>query len=893
MVNRAPPVRHTPTRTILVVLALLVVGGVGPLAPLFAGEAQALSGGLDGGQYYFRDTDEADGPVAAWQEISGTGTAVTFKPKGSGANYTFALPLNFQFTFYGQNFTSLYAHRCGFVAFSNVTTLANCNEGGEIPSTAGPRNLIAPFWGNLTVTPGVSKVFYQTFGTNPNRWFVVEYQNFTVPGVAERATFQVLLYEATNRVIVQHQTVKTGDHVFTVGVKDSTGANGLVYRRGNFTLANTAIVFGKNTAPQAAWDTPQTVVEHKEPLTLSFWSADEEGDNVSYRLDWGDGSTVERFPATGETLAATKWTATHVWTAPGTKTVTLTTIDRYGASTVSTRTIMVTNSLPGVPGTPTGPVAANLNEVVTFTTTPTTDPRDDSLRYIFNWGDGSSSTVGQTLLSDGFESMTLNGANWVSSSSTTITNSMAYGGSRSARVEYSGSLTSAPLAAEGQVTLRFKCHGTSSYPFSVYATNSAGEWVHQGSTYCGQSWPTVSYTLKGSNGMQFQLRAASTCCYVWYLDDVSVVLTPQGAGGLSQTHAWRAPGTYNVSVAAIDEFGGVGPFSPSTTITISNQGPGAPVLLSSATGMHNRTSAYTLRATDPNGDPLAFVVNWGDNTSTLYPTSGGRVLSGSSFVASHLWATPGSYTVTVTATDPFGMQSPPLTYTISTGNTKPNTPQATAATLSATSLACIQGFSCTTHQWSATDPEGDRIYYTVVWGDGKTERVPTSGYVNSGTTVTPTHTYGQAGRYTVSVTATDQYGLVSDVGARTVTVYGTYDGDGDQVPGGADANDTNSNQPVPMSDVDADGDDVPNALEGRLCGTPAVRSALGAADGALGSCATSTDYRQSGDTNENGIPDALEPAVCSLQDDNTPADGVCREDEYTLPTLNDLLDLLP
>ncbi len=58
---------------------------------------------------------------------------------------------------------------------------------------------------------------------------------------------------------------------------------------------------------------------------------------------------------------------------------------------------------------------------------------------------------------------------------------------------------------------------------------------------------------------------------------------------------------------------------------------------------------------------------------------------------------------------------------------------------------------------SATDPEGDQIYYVFSWGDGTADtRMPGSGFVASGTAQTATHTWNTAGSFTVRVYAYDE-----------------------------------------------------------------------------------------------------------------------------------------
>jgi len=62
----------------------------------------------------------------------------------------------------------------------------------------------------------------------------------------------------------------------------------------------------------------------------------------------------------------------------------------------------------------------------------------------------------------------------------------------------------------------------------------------------------------------------------------------------------------------------------------------------------------------------------------------------------------------------------------------------------------------------ASDPEGDAIYYVFDWGDGTANtRVPTAGFVASGTQVSADHTWPNAGTYIARVFAYDEANHIS------------------------------------------------------------------------------------------------------------------------------------
>jgi len=72
---------------------------------------------------------------------------------------------------------------------------------------------------------------------------------------------------------------------------------------------------------------------------------------------------------------------------------------------------------------------------------------------------------------------------------------------------------------------------------------------------------------------------------------------------------------------------------------------------------------------------------------------------------------------------------------------------------------------------SATDPDGDKIKYYFNWGDGTGSW---TDYVNSGQSVSKSHSWHSQGTYNIKVKAQDEYGAESDWSTAkivTITVY--------------------------------------------------------------------------------------------------------------------------
>jgi hypothetical protein len=74
-----------------------------------------------------------------------------------------------------------------------------------------------------------------------------------------------------------------------------------------------------------------------------------------------------------------------------------------------------------------------------------------------------------------------------------------------------------------------------------------------------------------------------------------------------------------------------------------------------------------------------------------------------------------------------------------------------------------------TYTFEATDPDGDDLYYWILWGDG-CPAIEWIGPYESGTLVTQTHTFTTAGTFTISSQAKDEYDEEGAWGTLDVTM---------------------------------------------------------------------------------------------------------------------------
>ena len=160
------------------------------------------------------------------------------------------------------------------------------------------------------------------------------------------------------------------------------------------------------------------------------------------------------------------------------------------------------------------------------------------------------------------------------------------------------------------------------------------------------------------------------------------VLWTFGDGGTSTllspgNHVYSAAGTYTVRFTATDSLGLMDPNPPTRTITVQpaavNQAPNtvitAPAANVSITA--GQAVSFTGTVSDPNGDTVTVVWSFGDgSTSTLLAPG------------NHTFATAGTYTVTLTATDSNGLADPTpatRTITVTAGGTAPTLTQVQTA----------------------------------------------------------------------------------------------------------------------------------------------------------------------------------------------------------------------
>jgi len=174
----------------------------------------------------------------AFVNISSTGTAT----KVTGDEATGGpFPIGFSFPYYGGNYSQFWVSTNGFLTVSAAPGGAYYTN-GTIPSTSAPNDgVIAPFWDDLRVN---GDIYYQTFGTAPNRYLIVQWYNTShYSNSSASIPMQAVLWENGDisfRYGSLSGTYSDGSSA-TIGVENPSGSDGVQH-------SNNASVLSSNTA---------------------------------------------------------------------------------------------------------------------------------------------------------------------------------------------------------------------------------------------------------------------------------------------------------------------------------------------------------------------------------------------------------------------------------------------------------------------------------------------------------------------------------------------------------------------------------------------------------------------------------------------------------------------
>ncbi|MGQ9465932.1 MAG: C25 family cysteine peptidase, partial [bacterium] len=190
------------------------------------------------GYYIYDDTDTLTGnaPIYEWFEIAPPGPGIIVNEITDEDADTVTYPLPFAFPYYGASYSTVGLCSNGFLELGGSTYRFGDNT--SIPSTGGPRRLLAPFWDDLDPRQeptGYGEIYYYNDTTN-HRW-IIEYKDCAHYGnTSTRETFQIILLDpqyyqtptGDGEILFLYNTVANADEN-TVGIEDETETRGLQY----------------------------------------------------------------------------------------------------------------------------------------------------------------------------------------------------------------------------------------------------------------------------------------------------------------------------------------------------------------------------------------------------------------------------------------------------------------------------------------------------------------------------------------------------------------------------------------------------------------------------------------------------------------------------------------
>jgi len=205
-----------------------------------------LVGGPDAFGYTFDDDTEPGGPGFHFIDLSVSPTAT---PYILGDDWgTGAIPIGFNFNFYGTDYNQFYGSSNGYLTFDPTDQTDFTND--PIPSATDPDAFVAPYWDDLhqQFLPSFSESFLGTCPTpvgGSNTCAIYQWNNIEYFGGGLAGTFEAVLYDNGN-ILFQYDQINDAGWA-TIGLENQVGTDGLAY--GGGVVDGRAIGFRHPAAP--------------------------------------------------------------------------------------------------------------------------------------------------------------------------------------------------------------------------------------------------------------------------------------------------------------------------------------------------------------------------------------------------------------------------------------------------------------------------------------------------------------------------------------------------------------------------------------------------------------------------------------------------------------------
>ena len=356
---------------------------------------------------------------------------------------------------------------------------------------------------------------------------------------------------------------------------------------------------------------------------------------------------------------------------------------------------------------PTGAIQADVTSgpaplTVQFDGSTSADPDlGDTLTYIWNFGDGTPATE-----------------------TTTATTSHVYATAGT----YTASLT-----------VRDN-HGTTSAPATVQIQVAGVNQAPTANLAADVTSGPAPLTVQLDGGGSADPDVGDTLTYIWDFGDGTPATETTAA---TTSHVYATVGSYTASLTVRDNHGATSEAATlQIQVTAPNQAPTAKIAADTTSGQAPLTVQLDGSASsDPDpGDTLTYIWDFGDGTPATETTTA---------TTSHVYATVGTYTASLTVRDNHGTNSAPATVQIQVENRAPT------ANLAADLTSGPAPLTVQLDGTASSDPDpGDTLTYIWDFGDGTS--------ATETTTATTSHVYATAGTYTASLTVRDNHGATSE-----------------------------------------------------------------------------------------------------------------------------------
>jgi hypothetical protein len=190
---------------------------------------------------------EVSSSSSAFVAINTTGTNLGIVGDDVGATIT----LPFPFSYSGSDQTEVYANSNGLLSFGGVNSNAYVNA--AFPTAAAPNNIVGVLWDDLevdTVTNPISGVYYQEFGTAPNRTFVISWEGVPQLAQTDNNNFQVVFTEGSANLTFRYGDITAGIDA-NAGAEDASGSIGANVDVASLGAGQTAVTLTAASIPSA------------------------------------------------------------------------------------------------------------------------------------------------------------------------------------------------------------------------------------------------------------------------------------------------------------------------------------------------------------------------------------------------------------------------------------------------------------------------------------------------------------------------------------------------------------------------------------------------------------------------------------------------------------------